>query len=110
MLSANTIPVDTPHEILVNKLCTLIQRSELRDLIDVQALLAAGGDLQRALRDAPMKDGGFSPLVLTWQLKELPLATMARAEAWAPERIEALEAFRTELTTSLSQLARPPQR
>lgn len=33
------IAVDTPHEILVNKLCALLGRSELRDLEDVRVLL-----------------------------------------------------------------------
>ena len=59
---------DTPHEILVNKLCALLHRSELRDLVDIEALLARGGDLDRALADAPTKDGGFSALSLGWTL------------------------------------------
>jgi Nucleotidyl transferase AbiEii toxin, Type IV TA system len=67
------ILVDTPHEILVNKLTTLLSRSELRDLVDVKALVERGGDLDRALRDAPQKDGGFSPPTLAWLLGELHL-------------------------------------
>jgi len=42
---------------------TLLERSEIRDLADVKALLDAGGDLDAALRDAPTKDAGFSPVV-----------------------------------------------
>ena len=38
-----SIAVDTKHEILVNKLCALLHRSELRDLMDIAALVAAGG-------------------------------------------------------------------
>ena len=49
------------HELLVNKLCALLGRSELRDLRDVRALLQAGGDLEQALLDAPSKDGGLLP-------------------------------------------------
>ena len=44
------IRIDTPHEILVNKLCALLHRSELRDLIDVRALLAGGGNSTRSNR------------------------------------------------------------
>ncbi len=67
------ILVDTPHEILVNKLTTLLSRSELRDLVDVRALVEAGGDLERAIKDAPRKDGGFSGPTLSWLLGQLPL-------------------------------------
>lgn len=106
-LGSRTVRIDTRHEILVNKLCTLIQRSELRDLVDVQALLDAGGDFERALHDAPKKDGGFSPLVLTWQLQGLELETMARAQGWAEEQIRRLVAFRSELTAKLGKFTRP---
>lgn len=69
--------VDSPHEILVNKLCALVSRSELRDLEDVRALLEAGGDLERALEDAPKKDGGFSPMTLAWLLPQVDLRRAA---------------------------------
>lgn len=90
--------IDSRHEILVNKLCTLLSRTEVRDLEDVRALLAAGGDLDRALHDAPQKDGGFSPLVLAWSLSQLPL--MAAREAGFDQA--RLEAFRDELIRHLT--------
>jgi hypothetical protein len=68
--------VDTLHEILVNKLTALFGRWAHRDLVDVQALLAAGGDLDRALADAPRKDAGFSPESLAWVLDTLPVAAL----------------------------------
>jgi hypothetical protein len=101
------ILVDTPHEILVNKLCALVQRSELRDLVDVRGLLGASGDLERALRDAPRKDGGFSPLVLSWQLEGLDLISMGRAEGWTEHEVAELAAFRTTLIARLSRLSHP---
>lgn len=102
------IQVDTPHEILVNKMCALVQRSELRDLVDVRELLAAGGDLRRALTDAPKKDGGFSPLTLTWLLKDLSIRDVGAAEGWSEPSLAALAEFRTALLARLSELARPP--
>ena len=42
-----TILVETPHQLLVNKLCALLSRSELRDLIDVRVLIESGIDLPR---------------------------------------------------------------
>jgi hypothetical protein len=73
------ILVDTPHQILVNELCALLGRAELRDLEDIQVLLDRGQDLARALSDAPKQDAGFSPLTLAWVLRQLPVAKLARA-------------------------------
>lgn len=98
------LQVDTAHEILVSKLCTLLGRTELRDLEDIGALLDAGGDLERAVRDAPHKDGGFSPLVLAWLLDQFPLEPAARALDWESERIETLEATRARLIERLTEL------
>jgi hypothetical protein len=64
--------VDAPREILVNKLTALLSRWAVRDLVDVRALVASGEDLDRALRDSPAKDGGFSPQTLAWVLDTLP--------------------------------------
>jgi hypothetical protein len=101
------VPVDTPHEILVNKLCALLSRRELRDLRDVLALLEAGGDLERALSDAPNKDGGFSPLTLAWLLRDLPVQEMARGEG--VEHADALLPARDELVARILAAARPPE-
>jgi hypothetical protein len=99
--------VDSQHEILVDKLCALLGRMELRDLQDVRALLHAGGDLHRALRDAPRKDGGFSPLALAWALQGLPADRLATAAGWAPEDAEAIEEFRGTLIAQLLASAAP---
>lgn len=90
--------VDTAHEILINKLCALYSRIAIRDLLDVMMLLHAGGDLQRALAEAPLKDGGFSPPSLAWVLKDLPVARLAESAGYdtAP-----LIAFREELIKTL---------
>lgn len=70
--------VDTPHEILVQKLCALLSRSEVRDLEDVRVLLEHGGDLRRAIADAARRDGGFSPPTLAWLLQTFPLEQAGR--------------------------------
>jgi len=95
------ILVDTAHEVLVNKLCALLHRSELRDLIDIEALLAAGGDLDRALADAPGKDGGFSGLTLGWTLQSWEVAEVARA-AGLDQRASELERFRVDLLARIA--------
>jgi hypothetical protein len=103
-LKGVTIHLDSMHEILVNKLCTLLSRSELRDLIDVRELLARGGDLDRALADAPRKDGGFSPLTLAWLLRDLPVESVARAQG---ESGDDLAEFRDKLVERLTKGGAP---
>ena len=46
------IAVDSAREITANKLCALVGRCEVRDLVDLRALLELGQDLRRALDDA----------------------------------------------------------
>ena len=58
-IEGRSIQVDSPHEILVNKLGALLGRSELRDLIDIKILLEMGGDLNLALKDIEKKDSSF---------------------------------------------------
>jgi hypothetical protein len=103
-----TILVDTPHEILVNKLCALLSRSELRDLDDVRELLQRGGDLQRAMADAPRKDGGFSALMLSWVLRDWQIPRMAEAAGYAPAAARELAAFRDAFMQRLAHIAAPP--
>jgi len=102
-----TFLMDTPHQILVNKLCALLGRSEPRDLEDVHVLLDSGGDLVRALRDCPKQDAGFSPLTLAWTVQGLPLARLATALGWSPDRIETVSTFQESLVEELLRQARP---
>lgn len=106
-LEGHRVRVDTAHEILVDKLCALVQRSEVRDLFDVQQLLAHGGDLRRAVADAPRKDGGFSPLTLAWLLEQLAVGELGRAEGWSDDRLRGLEDFRQQLLRQLKDWSRP---
>lgn len=101
------ILVESPHEILVSKLCALLSRSELRDLEDVRALLDAGEDLARAMSDAPRKDAGFSPLTFAWVLEQLPIAAMGRALRRGDDEVRGLEAFRGRLVADVLALSKP---
>jgi len=101
------ILVDTRHEILTSKLCTLLERSELRDLLDVRVLLEGGGDLERALSDAPSQDAGFSPLTLAWVLGQLPITRLSEASGWPKDESTELERFRDEFVQKITSLAAP---
>jgi len=103
------IAVDSAHEILVNKLTTLLNRSELRDLVDVKGLLDAGGDLDRAIEQAPQKDGGFSPLTLAWVLKDLDPEPAARALGWDDAQTKAIAVFLESLVQRLTAAGAPDQ-
>jgi len=106
-LEGRDILVDTTREILANKLCALLSRSELRDLLDVRALLAAGADLETGLHDAARKDGGFSALTLAWVLRGFDVEAAARASGWGDEEVEQTASFRDELIERLTMGAAP---
>ncbi len=69
----NGIRVDPPQEILANKLCALLSRSEVRDLVEVRALELAGYRLEDALNGAAAKDSGLTPAPLGWVLGQIEL-------------------------------------
>ena len=69
----NGIRIDTPEEILANKLCALLSRSEIRDLVDVRQLEIAGIDLNSALEFSAKKDSGFSLAQLAWVLSQIAI-------------------------------------
>lgn len=74
------IRVDPPQEILANKLCALLSRSELRDLVDVFALERAGFTVEDALPLAQRKDGGLTPAQLAWVLSQIDLSGLPEGE------------------------------
>lgn len=67
------IRVDLPEEIFANKLCALLSRSELRDLVDIYALEKHGLSIDQALRQGFLKDGGLTAGQLAWVLSEIEL-------------------------------------
>ena len=69
----NGIRIDSPEEILANKLCALLSRSEIRDLIDVRELENAGFSLENALVAAAKKDTGLTASQLAWVLHQIKL-------------------------------------
>jgi len=97
------VRVDSQREIAANKVCTLLGRSEIKDLVDLQALVQAGIDLERALADALRKDAGADPATLAWILGELSVGPGARL----PGGVDAvaLDAFRGTLVHRLLALA-----
>lgn len=102
------IRIATRLELLASKLCTLMNRAEIRDLVDVRALLEAGVSLDEAEGVAPRIDSGFSSPTLAWVLEGLDAAKLARAEGSVPvDEIPALSSFKERLVEMLLAGSRP---
>jgi len=71
------VRVDPAEEIFANKLCTLLGRSEIRDLVDARALEGLGLSLTDALAAAQRKDGGLTPAQLAWVLSQISIGEEA---------------------------------
>lgn len=99
------IRVDSPGEILANKLCSLLSRSEIRDLVDVMALEQAGCDLGDALALAARKDAGLTPAQLAWVLSGVVIADDARVPG--DKTGAEVASYLADLRSRLERLALP---
>jgi hypothetical protein len=97
------VRVDTLREIASNKICTVLSRSEVKDLIDLQLLLGTGLDLRDVLRDAHEKDLSADPTALGWVLDQITISPRAALPGGADP--VALDLFRRELVKKLRDLA-----
>jgi predicted nucleotidyltransferase component of viral defense system len=101
----NGIRVDPPEEILANKLCTLLSRAEIRDLVDVRALEQAGYPIERYFEAASRKDGGLTPGQLAWVLSDVRIGE----DVHPPGGVSAAELrdYLQDLWIRLAQMALP---
>jgi predicted nucleotidyltransferase component of viral defense system len=98
------VRVHSVREIAANKICALLGRGEIRDLIDLRALLATGLDLQDVVADAERKDGGVSAATLAWILDGVRVGKDVRLPGVSGADIES---FRQDLVARLRALAAP---
>ena len=99
------IRIDSPQEIIANKLCTLLSRGELRDLVDVRALEAAGFSVEDHLPAATQKDGGLTAGQLAWVLSQIEIGDDATPPG--DVTVEELRRYLADLIERLTQLAYP---
>lgn len=78
------VRVDPAEEIFANKLCALLGRSEIRDLVDVRALEGLGLSLTEALAAGQRKDGGLTPAQLAWVLSSISIGDEATLPGGVP--------------------------
>lgn len=104
----NGIRIDSPEEILANKLCTLLSRSEIRDLIDVREFEKAGFSLKNAFQVAAKKDSGLSPAQLAWVLNQIKFGD----DAQLPDNIslDELRDYLDDLINRLKKFAYPSKK
>ena len=103
-----TVVLDSPEEITVNKLTTLVSRSEPRDLVDLMLLERSGCSIDEALPKALDKDGGCTPATLAWVLSQVDIPEGAEL----PGGVSTAEtrAFLALLIGRLLRAAAPPSR
>ena len=99
------IRIDSPREIMANKLCTLLSRGELRDLVDVMALEQVGHRVEEHLEFAARKDAGLTPGQLAWVLSQLEIGEDASPPGDVSS--EDLREYLDDLVQRLSEAAYP---
>jgi hypothetical protein len=99
------ITIDSAEEITANKLTTLLSRSEIRDLVDLRELEAAGHTMESALPRAAEKDRGLTPGQLLEVLSEIRIGP--DAEIPGGGAAEDLRRYLEDLIDRLARLAFP---
>jgi hypothetical protein len=102
------ISVDTTREILANKICALLGRAEVKDLIDLYFLEQDGHHILDSLSDAQQKDGGLDLATLSLLLDQFPLQF---DPDWMIRDLtpEQLALFAEKLRLALADKILPPQ-
>ncbi len=103
--SVGVIRLDPPEEILANKLCALLSRAEIRDLVDVLELERAGCAVDTALPLAMRKDGGLTPAQLAWVLSQIRIPDAAKMPG--DKSAQEIRTYLQGLVNRLTLLARP---
>ena len=100
------VRVDSMEDLVPNKLCAVLGRSEVKDLVDLYFLSESGLDVLGHLEAAHVKDGGMEPATLAFVLQQMPtdpggLLLLRQVDT------DTLAAFRDGLVARLLKLAWP---
>jgi hypothetical protein len=100
------IRVDTLEEIGINKICTLLGRTEIKDIIDLYFLSKNGFDIITHIDMAMKKDGGLDTATLSYiiseiKIKELPDYLLKTVS------LDELNTFLSKLKSDLAEFAFP---
>ena len=100
------IRVDTLHEIVVNKVTTLIGRCEVKDLVDLYFLEAEGFKVENYMEEAALKDGGLDPAMVAILLGAVKINEMPDY-LLKPLSVDALRDYIDKLRLRMAALAYP---
>ena len=100
------IRVDVPEEMVANKLCALLGRTEYKDLVDLFVLQKNGFGAVENLPAAAKKDGGLTAVSLAYALENMDLSKMPDSLKSVVPMAE-LERFRTDLRDHLLRAGFP---
>ena len=100
------IKVDTELEIGINKICTLLSRTELKDIIDLYFLVKNGFDIKENIEKAKLKDGGIEPAIISYLLSQFKISKLPD---YMIEKvsIEELEKFISDIKKLMAEIAYP---
>jgi hypothetical protein len=100
------IVVDSIEDLAANKICTLLGRAEIRDLVDLYFLDREGYRVPERLGDAQRKEGGVEAATLAWILGEIRLREIPTF-LLKPLTPQDLQAFVDRLATELARQSFP---
>jgi predicted nucleotidyltransferase component of viral defense system len=98
--------VDTLNEIGVNKMCTLLSRSEIKDIIDLYYLEQAGFKIEDHIEDAKKKDGGFDPATISYLLSTVEISSVPQYLV-KPLKVAELKEFINNLRKRMAEISYP---
>lgn len=91
---------DSLVDLVTNKLCAVLGRGDVKDLVDLYFLERANVDLLAFLDTARTKDGGIEPTTLAWVLRATP-TDPSRLLLLQPVSAADLAHFRDQLVNRL---------
>lgn len=100
------VQVDTLHEILLNKITTLISRCELKDIVDLYFLEKAGFKVEAYFEEAQQKDAGLDPAMISMLLDSVEVTELPDYMI-EPLNIEELRVFVDDLKRRMVLMAYP---
>lgn len=100
------IRFDAMDDLVANKLCAVLGRGDVKDLVDLYFLARSGVDVLDWLPAARRKDAGMEPSTLAWVLRTMPVDP-EQLLLVHPVTVAELAAFRDELVARLAVLAWP---
>jgi predicted nucleotidyltransferase component of viral defense system len=100
------VQVDSLHEIMLNKITTLISRCEIKDIVDLYFLEKEGLQVETYFEEAQLKDGGLDPAMISLLLDSVTISE--RPEYMIkPLSIDDLQAFIDSLKRKMALLSYP---